>query len=67
MGFALTLLADQTQNKSWLVVTASDEAAERLHEDLQFFHAMLGLSPEALALFRNGRPCPMRQLLRTSN
>ena len=40
-GFALTLLADQAPNKSWLIVTGSDEAAERLYEDLQFFHAML--------------------------
>src|SRR5207249_3688925 len=58
MGFALTLLADQAQSKSWLVVTASDEAAERLYEDLQFFHAMLGLSPGALALFPEWETLP---------
>ena len=52
------LLADQAQNKSWLIVTASDEAAERLYEDLQFFHAMLGLSPEALALFPEWETLP---------
>src|SRR5213594_147793 len=57
-GFALTLLADQAPNKSWLIVTGSDEAAERLYEDLQFFHAMLGLSPEALALFPEWETLP---------
>jgi len=39
-------------------VTGSDEAAERLYEDLQFFHAMLGLSPEALALFPEWETLP---------
>ena len=49
-AFSLTLLARELSDSSWLIVTASDEAAERLYEDLRFFHAMLGLSPEPLAL-----------------
>jgi len=56
-AFALTLLTSNAPT-SWLIVTASDEAAERLYEDLQFFHAMLGLSPEALALFPEWETLP---------
>lgn len=37
--------------KSWFIVTASDEEAERLHDDLYFFHSMLGLPTETLAFF----------------
>ena len=57
-GFSLTLLARELADTSWLIVTATDEAAERLYEDLRFFHAMLGLSPEALALFPEWETLP---------
>ena len=57
-GFSLTFLARELPDSSWLIVTATDEAAERLHEDLRFFHAMLGLSPEALALFPEWETLP---------
>src|SRR6059036_1971732 len=57
-GFSLTLLARGLSDSSWLIVTATDEAAERLYEDLRFFHAMLGLSPEALALFPEWETLP---------
>jgi len=45
-------------NKSWLIVTASDESAERLYDDLRFFHAMLDLSEDALALFPEWETLP---------
>jgi len=57
-AFALTLLARQPGPQSWLVVTPSDEAAERLSEDLRFFHAMLGSPHEALALFPEWETLP---------
>src|SRR3989442_14949590 len=57
-GFSLTLLARGLSDSSWLIVTATDEAAERLYDGLRFFHAMLGLSPEALALFPEWETLP---------
>ena len=33
-GFSLTLLARELADTSWLIVTATDEAAERLYDDL---------------------------------
>ncbi len=56
-AFALTLLA-QHQDRSWLIVSASDEDAERLHDDLTFFHQMLGLSTDPLALFPEWETLP---------
>lgn len=61
-AFALTLLSkgqgDAGGGASWLIVTASDEDAERLYDDLRFFYAMLGLSPGALALFPEWETLP---------
>lgn len=57
-AFALTLLARLTPRPSWIIVTASDEHARRLHDDLDFFHAMLGLQNEALALFPDWETLP---------
>jgi transcription-repair coupling factor (superfamily II helicase) len=45
-------------DRSWLVVTATDEAAERLHDDLQFFHAMVGFPTDALELFPEWETLP---------
>jgi transcription-repair coupling factor (superfamily II helicase) len=56
-AFALTLLA-QRQDRSWLIVSASDEDAERLHDDLSFFHQVLGVSTEPLALFPEWETLP---------
>src|SRR5919106_4286199 len=56
-GFALSLLS-RTGNDSYLVVAQSDEAAERLHDDLQFFSGLLGRSPESLALFPEWETLP---------
>ncbi|TAJ29239.1 MAG: DEAD/DEAH box helicase, partial [Nitrospirae bacterium] len=57
-AFALTLSARTLPTTSWLIVTASDEEAERLYDDLQFFHAMLGLPPDPLALFPEWETLP---------
>ncbi|MBM4122580.1 MAG: transcription-repair coupling factor [Nitrospira sp.] len=50
-AFALALLAREEPNKPRLVVTASDEEAERLHDDLRFFDTLVGLPTEPLTLF----------------
>jgi len=56
-ALALTLLA-HTQDRSWLIVSASDEDAERLYDDLTFFHQLRGLSLEPLALFPEWETLP---------
>ena len=54
-ALALTLLVQEAPGEeianSWLIVAGDDEAAARLHDDLRFFHALLGFSPDSLALF----------------
>ncbi|MCS6897883.1 MAG: hypothetical protein NZM29_07915, partial [Nitrospira sp.] len=55
-AFALTLLI-QAQTCApegscpWLVVTADEESAERLFNDLRFFHGLLGMPLDNLAWF----------------
>ncbi len=56
-AFALTLLA-RADDRSWLIVVDSDEAAERLSNDLRFFHHLLGLSTGPLALFPEWETLP---------
>jgi len=56
-AFALTLLT-RADDRSWLIVVDSDEAAERLSNDLRFFHHLLGLSTEPLALFPEWETLP---------
>ena len=56
-AFALTLLA-QRDSRSWLIVGATDEAAERLHDDLAFFYQLMGLPAETLALFPEWETLP---------
>ncbi len=46
------------KDRPWLIVTGSDEDAERLYNDLRFFSAMVGLSPETLALFPEWETLP---------
>lgn len=41
-----------------MIITATDESAERLYDDLRFFHAVLGLSAEPLALFPEWETLP---------
>ena len=60
-GFALTLLTSSKtalKDRSCLIVTASDETAERLYDDLQFFHGMLDLPVDALTLFPEWETLP---------
>ncbi|HZH48325.1 MAG TPA: transcription-repair coupling factor, partial [Nitrospira sp.] len=54
-AFALTQLlsphSGSIGSQPWLIVTRSDEAAERLFDDLMFFHRLTGLPSTSLALF----------------
>jgi len=54
-AFALTQLlsphSGSIGSQPWLIVTRSDEAAERLFDDLMFFHSLMGLPSASLALF----------------
>ena len=56
-AFALTLLA-QRHDPSWLILSASDSDAERLYNDLLFFHQLLGLPTDALTLFPEWETLP---------
>ncbi|HJU04430.1 MAG TPA: DEAD/DEAH box helicase, partial [Nitrospiraceae bacterium] len=56
-AFALTLLG-RAERRSWLIVTASEESADRLCEDLHFFHSLLGLPQEALTRFPEWETLP---------
>jgi transcription-repair coupling factor (superfamily II helicase) len=64
-GFALTVLARARggeeaglARRSWLVVATTDEAAERLYNDLRFYHALFGLTSDALVLFPEWETLP---------
>ncbi|MEO8342004.1 MAG: hypothetical protein ABI604_20290, partial [Nitrospirota bacterium] len=61
-GLALTTLlhpqVGTLGNQSWLIVTGSDEAAERLFDDLHFFHDLIGLQTTSLALFPRWETLP---------
>ena len=61
-GLALTTLLHPQLgtlgNRSWLIVTGSDEAAERLFDDLHFFHDLIGLPTAPLALFPRWETLP---------
>jgi len=63
-AFALSLLARPTTPppseiaRSWLIVTATDESAERLYDDLQFFHGLLGLASDGLGFFPEWETLP---------
>ncbi len=54
-ALALTLLCRRADHGatagSWLMVTATEEAAEQLYEDLRFCHDLVGLPSTALTLF----------------
>ena len=60
---ALSLLV-QAQSHSqggthpWIVLTSSDESAERLFNDLQFFYSLMGLSSDSLAWFPEWETLP---------
>jgi transcription-repair coupling factor (superfamily II helicase) len=61
-GFALTSLlhagGGPVSDRPWLIVTKSDDAAERLFEDLLFFHGLAGVPTTALALFPRWETLP---------
>ena len=61
-ALALTLLTRDSARggigQSWLIITATDESADRLHNDLRFFHALLGLPDEHLTLFPEWETLP---------
>ncbi len=61
-GFALTQLwhpqSGSVGQVPWLVIARSDEAAERLYDDIRFFHGLLGLSTNSLALFPRWETLP---------
>jgi transcription-repair coupling factor (superfamily II helicase) len=61
-GFALTgLLQDKTgglDKRPWLIIAKSDEAAERLFDDLRFFHQLIGLPATSLAFFPRWETLP---------
>ncbi|MBX3349282.1 MAG: transcription-repair coupling factor [Nitrospira sp.] len=60
---AVTLL-DRLRRRShdsatpWVVLTASDESAERIFNDLHFFHTLMGLPVEGLAWFPEWETLP---------
>jgi transcription-repair coupling factor (superfamily II helicase) len=45
-------------SEPWLIVTKTDEAAERLFEDLRFYHGLQGVPVTALALFPRWETLP---------
>ena len=60
---ALTLLAQAQpemadRSRGWIVVTATDESAERLYSDLRFFHELLGLPADAVCWFPEWETLP---------
>lgn len=64
-GLALTLLAHRRGNRAirddtspWLVIASTEEAAERLYQDLLLFHTLLGFDQERLALFPKWETLP---------
>ena len=56
-AFALSILT-RDDGPSFLIVTASDEDAERVYDDMHFFQTMLGLRSEDLALFPEWETLP---------
>jgi len=60
---ALSLLVQAQSHKQggthpWIVLTSSDESAERLFNDLQFFYSLMGLSTDSLAWFPEWETLP---------
>ncbi len=45
-------------SRPWLIITKTDEAAERLFDDLRFYHGLLGRPPTSLALFPRWETLP---------
>jgi transcription-repair coupling factor (superfamily II helicase) len=63
---ALTLLAQAQkrateESRPWVVMTPSNESAERIFNDLRFFHDLMGLSPDNLAWFPEWETLPYEE------
>jgi len=56
-AFALTLLSYR-DNRSWLIIRATDEEAARLADDLAFSHHLLGLPMDVLSLLPEWETLP---------
>jgi len=61
-GFALSVLTDPQASslgtRPWLIVSHSDETAERLYDDLCFFSTLAGLPTDSLAFFPKWETLP---------
>jgi transcription-repair coupling factor (superfamily II helicase) len=62
-AFALALLTQEDRQESgspreWVVLTPTDESAERLFNDLRFFQELMGLPAEAVAWFPEWETLP---------
>ncbi|MFO0705912.1 MAG: transcription-repair coupling factor [Nitrospira sp.] len=62
-AFALTALAaapalTALRNRPWVVVTSSNEAAERMFADLRFYHQMVGGTADRITLFPQWETLP---------
>jgi transcription-repair coupling factor (superfamily II helicase) len=60
---ALALLAQMQPSgadraRSWVVLTATDESAERIYNDLRFFHDLMGRPAESVAWFPEWETLP---------
>jgi transcription-repair coupling factor (superfamily II helicase) len=51
-------LAASDHARSWVVLTPTDESAERIYNDLRFFHDLMGLSADAIAWFPEWETLP---------
>jgi transcription-repair coupling factor (superfamily II helicase) len=62
-ALALTLLthiraAGSPERRSWLIVAPTNEAAERLYDDLRFFHHLFNVSADRLVFFPKWETLP---------
>ncbi len=57
-GLVLTLLAQRLKDRSFVIVSESDEAAAQLFDDLAFFHALLGVPTDQLVFFPEWESLP---------
>jgi transcription-repair coupling factor (superfamily II helicase) len=62
-AFAVSLLAQEDRRttgpqRAWVILTANDESAERLFNDLRFFQELMGLSAEDVAWFPEWETLP---------
>ncbi|MEX5217549.1 MAG: transcription-repair coupling factor [Nitrospira sp.] len=62
-SLALTLLAHsrragELESRSWLILTGTNESAERLYDDLRFFHQLFGIPAHQLVFFPKWETLP---------